>query len=108
MSSSPSISEASLIARAASSEIRGRFAGSASHVETLRGMSSCSARSTTTAGVMKFSSMNSPSWSPISSFFFLIRAVCGTGMPSGCLNRAVTANQSASPPTMPASDAART
>src|SRR5258708_6454399 len=35
-------------------------------------------------------------------------AVCGIGMPSGCLNNAVTANQSASAPTMPASAAART
>jgi hypothetical protein len=35
-------------------------------------------------------------------------AVCGIGIPSGCLNKAVTANQSASAPIMPASAAART
>ena len=45
-----------------------------------------------------------PSW----SFFCLMIAVCGIGNPSGCRNSAVTANQSASAPTMPASDAART
>ncbi|COZ63422.1 Uncharacterised protein [Mycobacterium tuberculosis] len=33
-------------------------------------------------------------------------AVCGIGMPSGCLNSAVTANQSAKAPTIPASAAA--
>ena len=42
------------------------------------------------------------------SFLRLMIAVCGMGMPSGCLNSAVTANQSASAPTMPASAAART
>ena len=35
-------------------------------------------------------------------------AVCGIGSPSGRRNSAVTANQSASAPTMPASAAART
>jgi hypothetical protein len=34
-------------------------------------------------------------------------AVCGMGIPKGCRKRAVTANQSASPPTIPASAAAR-
>ncbi len=35
-------------------------------------------------------------------------AVCGIGRPIGRLNRAVTANQSASAPTIPASAAAAT
>ena len=35
-------------------------------------------------------------------------AVCGIGSPSGCRNSAVTANQSASAPTIEASAVART
>ncbi|MDQ1911536.1 hypothetical protein RAC89_13975 [Paenibacillus sp. GD4] len=37
------------------------------------------------------------------SLFFSASAVCGIGSPSGWRNKAVTANQSASPPTSPAS-----
>ena len=59
-------------------------------------------------GDMKFSRTKVPRPSPSWSFLRLMIAVCGIGMPSGCLNSAVTANQSASAPTMPASAAART
>ena len=44
----------------------------------------------------------------MASFRFGMIAVCGIGSPSGRLNKAVTANQSASAPTMPASAIART
>jgi hypothetical protein len=37
---------------------------------------------------------------------FGMMAVCGIGTPSGCRNNATTANQSASPPIIPASAAA--
>ena len=46
--------------------------------------------------------------SPIRSLFLGKIAVCGIGRPSGCRNSAVTANQSASPPTRAASAVART
>ena len=46
--------------------------------------------------------------SPIWSFLRGMIAVCGIGIPNGCRNRAVTANQSASPPTIDASAAAWT
>ena len=59
-------------------------------------------------GDMKFSRTKAPRPSPSWSFLRLMIAVCGIGIPSGCLNSAVTANQSASAPTMPASAAART
>lgn len=62
----------------------------------------------TTASERKFSPTNSPSETPSWSFFFGMIAVCGMGMPSGWRKRAVTANQSASAPTMPASAAADT
>ena len=47
---------------------------------------------------------NSPRVSPSWSFFVGMSAVCGMGSPSGCRNKAVTANQSASAPTMAASE----
>ena len=40
---------------------------------------------------------------PSRSLLFGMIAVCGMGMPKGCLKSAVTANQSARPPTIPAS-----
>ncbi len=40
---------------------------------------------------------------PIRSLLRGMIAVCGIGRPSGCRNSAVTANQSARPPTRPAS-----
>ena len=51
----------------------------------------------------KFSPTNSSSPRPSSSLRLGIRAVCGIGRPSGCLNSAVTANQSAIAPTIDAS-----
>ena len=44
----------------------------------------------------------------MSSLRFGMMAVWGMGMRSGCLNSAVTANQSAKAPTMAASAVART
>ena len=64
--------------------------------------------SCTTSSARKFSSMNEPRPAPISSFLLETRLVCGMGRPSGRRNSAVTANQSASAPTMPPSLAART
>jgi hypothetical protein len=47
--------------------------------------------------------MKLASVSPIRSLFFGMIAVWGIGRPSGWRNRAVTANQSARPPTIAAS-----
>ena len=49
-----------------------------------------------------------PRLRPMRSLRCATIAVCGIGMPSGCRNSAVTANQSASPPTIAASAVART
>ena len=65
-------------------------------------------RSITTSRVRNVSSMNSPSVSPNCCLRSTTIAVWGIGMPSGCRNSAVTANQSASPPTIDASAAACT
>lgn len=62
----------------------------------------------TTLASRKLVSTNSPSVRPISSLRLGMIAVCGIGSPSGRRNRAVTANQSASAPTIPPSAAART
>ena len=56
----------------------------------------------------KFSPTNSSSPRPSSSLRLGISAVCGIGSPSGCLNSAVTANQSAIAPTIDASAPALT
>ena len=64
--------------------------------------------SSTTARVRKFSWTKVPRLSPIWSFLRGMIAVCGIGSPSGCRNSAVTANQSASAPTIEASAVART
>ena len=53
-------------------------------------------------------STNVPSTRPMRSFCVGMMAVCGIGSPSGRRNRAVTANQSAKPPTRDASAVART
>jgi hypothetical protein len=50
---------------------------------------------------------NRPRVRPIWSLRAAMIAVCGIGRPNGCLNSAVTANQSASPPTIAASAVAR-
>ncbi len=60
-------------------------------------------RRATTAGVRKLSRRNRASVSPIRSLLRGMIAVCGMGRPSGWRNRAVTANQSARPPTIAAS-----
>ena len=60
----------------------------------------------TTVAVRKFCCTNSPRLAPIWSFFRGMIAVCGIGIPSGYRNSAVTANQSARPPTIAASAAA--
>ncbi len=65
-------------------------------------------RRATTAGMRKFSWMKRASVSPIRSLLRGMIAVCGIGRPSGCRNNAVTANQSASPPTIAASAKALT
>jgi hypothetical protein len=56
----------------------------------------------------KFAATNSDSAEPIESLRRGMIAVCGIGSPSGRRKSAVTANQSASAPTIPASAAART
>ncbi len=62
----------------------------------------------TTEGVRKLSLRKLASVSPIRSLFLGTIAVCGIGRPSGWRKSAVTANQSAMPPTRPASAKART
>ena len=61
-----------------------------------------------TRSCRKFSPTNSSRLRPSISLRFGISAVCGTGSPSGCLNSAVTANQSAIAPTIDASAPALT
>ena len=65
-------------------------------------------RRATTPGIRKLSRRKLASVSPIRSLLRGTIAVCGMGRPSGWRNRAVTANQSASPPTIAASAKART
>jgi hypothetical protein len=77
--------------------------GSVSQLPTRRLSSAASIRSRTTDSCRKFSPMNSSRLRPSSSLRFGISAVCGIGSPSGRLNSAVTANQSAIAPTMDAS-----
>jgi len=60
-------------------------------------------RRATTEGVRKLSFRKLASVSPIRSLLRGMIAVCGIGRPSGWRKRAVTANQSAMPPTSPAS-----
>ena len=81
---------------------------SASHWPTLSATPMLARRSPSTAPDRKLPCTNVPRPRPMSSLRLGMIAVCGIGMPSGCLNRAVTANQSARAPTMPASAKART
>src|SRR5215470_10881932 len=60
-------------------------------------------RSARTSALRKFSCTNWPRVAANWSFCSTISAVCGSGTPRGWRNRAVTANQSATPPTMAAS-----
>ena len=61
-----------------------------------------------TSSVRKLPSTNSPRLRPIWSLRRGMIAVCGIGIPRGWRNSAVTANQSASAPTIAASAPART
>jgi len=63
-------------------------------------------RSDSTSALRKFSCTNVPKVAANWSLRSTISAVCGMGRPSGRRNSAVTANQSAIPPTMEASAAA--
>ena len=107
-SSSRSISTSTRSTVEASAATRSACAGSESHLPSRPATSASRSLVSTTSGDMKFSRTKVPRPSPSWSFLRLMIAVCGIGMPSGCLNSAVTANQSASAPTMPASAAART
>ena len=60
-------------------------------------------RRATTGAIRKFSLRNAASASPMRSLLRGMIAVWGIGRPSGWRNSAVTANQSASPPTIAAS-----
>jgi hypothetical protein len=61
----------------------------------------------TTSRVRKLRCTKLPSAVPMRSLRDGTIAVCGMGTPIGCRNSAVTANQSAMPPTMAASAKAR-
>ena len=92
----------------ASSLTRAAFSGCANHLPTRSGMPAPITLSVMVRALRKFSLTNSLSTPATWSFLFGMMAVCGMGMPMGYRKSAVTANQSASPPTMPASAAART
>ena len=87
---------------------RSACSGSASQAPSRLPMPTARSRCRTTSSERKFSPTNSPRETPSWSFLVGMIAVCGMGRPSGWRNRAVTANQSASAPTMPASAAAAT
>ena len=82
------------------------MSGSASHAATRGTTRAPRTRSTMMSGVRKLSWTKSPSVSPNWSLRSTMIAVWGMGMPSGWRNSAVTANQSASPPTIAASTVA--
>ena len=96
------------VKRPTCSETFSAFSRCDSHAPVRSGRFAAATFSVISSAFRKFSPTNSLSAPPIWSFFFGTSAVCGIGMPIGYRNSAVTANQSASPPTMPASDAART
>ena len=93
---------------AISRAVRAAFSSRRSQPPAASATFSPSTFSWATSESRKFSCTNSVSAAPSWSFFRGIRAVCGTGTPIGWRNSAVTANQSASAPTMPPSAAART
>ena len=93
----------------ASSDVtRSALSSCASQPPSRRAISTRFSLSRTTSSDRKFDPTKSPRLLPSASFLFGMIAVCGIFSPSGCRNSAVTANQSASAPTMPASAAART
>jgi hypothetical protein len=82
--------------------------GSASQRPAARATSTRCIRRATTRGIRKLSRRNAASVAAIRSLLRGMIAVCGMGKRSGWRNNAVTANQSASPPTIAASEKART
>src|SRR3954470_3754572 len=108
MWSSRTLDSAIAVTSATSSTTRWALAGWASQAPNRRETPAAPMRSRMIASCRKFSPTNSSSPRPSSSFLRGISAVCGTGSPSGCLNRAVTANQSAIAPTIDASAPALT
>ena len=107
-SSSPSRVITPRAATAASAVRRSAFAGVASQPPSRREMPIDRSLPTTTSSERNSSSTKAPSVAPISSLRFGMIAVCGIRSPSGYRNSAVTANQSASAPTIAPSAAART
>lgn len=95
-------------AAAACSVTRSACSGCSSHRPSRAPIPTARSRVRTTCSDRKFSPTKSPSDLPSASFFVGMIAVCGIGSPSGRRNSAVTANQSAMAPTMPASAAAAT
>ena len=93
---------------AASSTARRACRSSTSQPPTRRLSSATCIRSRITCSCRKFSPTNSWRLRPSISLRRGISAVCGIGRPSGCLNSAVTANQSAIAPTIDASAPALT
>jgi hypothetical protein len=92
---------------ASSAVTRSALASWPIHAPTRVATSMRASLSRTTSSARKFSPTKSPRLSPSTSFFVGMIAVCGIGSPSGRRKSAVTANQSARPPTMPASAIAR-
>jgi hypothetical protein len=93
---------------ASSAASRRAWPGSDSQSPTRCGTCAASSRSARMSLVRKYCCTKVARPSPIWSFLFGMIAVCGIGSRSGCRNSAVTANQSASPPTIDASAAAWT
>ncbi len=88
--------------------MRAAFDGSSSQVPSRPAGPNCRIRSPTSSSLRKFSCTKVPRLAPIWSLRVGMIAVWGIGRRRGWRNRAVTANQSATPPTMAASAAAST
>lgn len=93
---------------ASSAVTRSVFSGRVSQVPARRERPSERSLPRTTSSARKLSPTKSPRDWPSWSFLVGMMAVCGMGRPRGWRKRAVTANQSARAPTMPASAAAAT
>src|SRR5664280_2672165 len=104
-SSSVSTASTPCTSAPSSAVIRSACAGSATHAPTRRVTCAWTTLSRMTGPARKFVATNSSRLRARLSLRVGMIAVCGMGRPSGCLNSAVTANQSASAPTMPASAA---
>ena len=107
-SSSRSTVTMPLAAVASSAVTRSALGTCPIHSPTRLATSTRPSLSRTTSSARKFSPTKSPRLSPIWSFLRGMIAVCGIGRPSGWRKSAVTANQSASAPTIAASAVART